>query len=113
GSQSIDISTAYRFHRVSIVAAGTVGCAVAEILLYEGAATLTASPGTFTLSGQAATLSRGKALTAAVGTFTLTGRAATLSAGHGFALVAATGHFVLTGIALVLAKLSGGRTARV
>lgn len=57
--------------------------------------TLTASGGTFTLTGTAATLKAGRYLSAAAGTYTLTGTAATLKAGR--YLSAGAGAFTLTG----------------
>ena len=61
---------------------------------------LTANAGSFTLTGQAATLRVGKTLTASAGSFTLTGQAATLSVGK--ALIASAGSFTLAGQAATL-----------
>lgn len=66
--------------------------------------TLTASVGSFTLSGQAAALKRGLKITAAVGAFTFTGQAATLS--KGYRLTAAVGTFTLSGQAAGLRRAS-------
>lgn len=62
--------------------------------------TLTAEPGTFTLTGQATGLRAARQLAAAAGTFTLTGNAAGLI--RGYPLAAGTGTFVLTGQAAAL-----------
>lgn len=62
---------------------------------------LTASAGSFTLTGSAATLARRKVLVAAAGTFSLTGAAATLARRK--VLIAAAGSFTLTGASVVLA----------
>lgn len=60
-----------------------------------GGATLTADAGSFTLSGQAATLQFDQTLVAAAGSFTLTGQAATLR--RGISMSAASGSFTLSG----------------
>lgn len=62
--------------------------------------TLTASSGSFALTGTAATLKAGRVLSAASGTFTETGTAATLKAGR--RLTAASGAFTETGTAATL-----------
>lgn len=62
---------------------------------------IVSSVGTFTLTGNATGLSAGRKLTASVGTFTLTGNSATLtytpSGGYTYTLSAATRSFSLTG----------------
>lgn len=58
-------------------------------------ANLTASVGTFTLTGKAAGLTATRRLTCAVGTFALTGQNASLI--HGYTITAAKGTFTLTG----------------
>lgn len=62
--------------------------------------TLTASPGSFVLSGQAASLKAGRSVTAAAGSFSLSGQAATLKAGR--VLISAAGSFTLSGQAATL-----------
>lgn len=57
--------------------------------------TLTAAQGSFTLTGQAATLSRTRALAASQGSFALSGQAATLK--RALNVAAAQGSFTLTG----------------
>lgn len=64
--------------------------------------TLTAAVGTFTLTGIAATLTRGYTLTALRGTFTLTGNAVNFATGH--SLTASTGTFTLTGVAATFTR---------
>jgi hypothetical protein len=79
-------------------------------LAYKAAAgggttyTLSAAPGSFTLSGQAATLSVQRKLAAAAGSFTLAGQSASLSIQR--RLTAGAGSFALTGDS---ATLSVGR----
>jgi Zn-dependent protease with chaperone function len=60
--------------------------------------TLTAAQGSFTLTGQAATLSRTRALAASQGSFALTGQAATLK--RALNVAAAQGSFPFTGQAV-------------
>lgn len=60
-----------------------------------GAQTLTADPGTYTLTGSAATLTAARNFSADSGQYLLTGSAATLSIGRN--LSAASGAYVLTG----------------
>lgn len=62
--------------------------------------TLTAAQGSFTLTGQAATLKRGLSLTAAAGSFTHSGQAATLK--RAIPLTASVGTFTLSGQAATL-----------
>lgn len=71
--------------------------------------TLTAATGSFTLTGQSATLQVSRKLTAATGTFTYTGQAATLKVSR--KLTAATGTFTYTGQSanlVVSRKLTAG-----
>ena len=62
--------------------------------------TLTATAGSFSLTGYAVTINRLRNMAAAVGSFALTGYAATFSRGKGIA--AAVGSFILTGYDAVL-----------
>lgn len=64
--------------------------------------TLTASAGSFTLTGNASTLKKALKITASVGTFTLTGVSANLE--RGYTLIASAGTFTLTGIATAFKK---------
>lgn len=59
--------------------------------------TLTAAQGTFSLSGQPASLRSARQLSAAVGSFALSGKAATLR--YGYKLTASAGGFALSGVA--------------
>lgn len=63
---------------------------------------LTASVGSFTLTGQNANLKRGIKIIGAVGVFTLTGISATLKLGKG--IVANVGSFIITGVNALLSK---------
>lgn len=69
--------------------------AAAQLQSGGGASTLTAASGSFTLSGQAAALTRALTLTAAQGSFVLSGQAVTLQVGVD--LTAAQGSFTLSG----------------
>ncbi len=64
--------------------------------------TLSASVGSFTLTGSAATLAKALTLASSAGSFALTGKAETFSAGR--PLSASAGAFVLTGQSATLAK---------
>jgi hypothetical protein len=66
------------------------------------AASINAQPGTFTLTGIAATLAAGKLFDAQPGTFNLTGIAATLAKGYSFE--ASPGSFALTGTAATFVR---------
>lgn len=68
---------------------------------------LTASQGSFTLTGQSSSFRIARTLTAAYGSFVLTGVAATLTKGVGYLMSAATGLFTLLGVGAGLrAKLT-------
>ncbi len=74
-------------------------------LTYEegsGAEVLTADAGTFSLSGQAASLERGYLLSLATGSFAISGQAASLE--RGYLLSLATGSFSLSGQAASLER---------
>jgi hypothetical protein len=64
---------------------------------------LTADPGSFSLSGNAATLEASRVLTASAGSFTLSGQDASLEASR--VLAASAGTFVLTGNQAALVKV--------
>lgn len=64
--------------------------------------TIASAQGSFTESGQAATLKRGLLLTSAQGSYAETGQTAILS--HGYPLTAAKGNFTETGIAAAITK---------
>lgn len=70
-----------------------------------GAYTLTAAAGSYSLSGQAATITRSRALAAAAGSYATTGQAATIKRNK--ALAAAAGSYSVTGQAATLAKTAG------
>lgn len=84
---------------VKIVGGTSGSITIRTIGVTEGpsttAYTLTAAQGSFTLTGQAATLSRTRALAASQGSFALSGQAATLK--RALNVAAAQGSFTLTG----------------
>jgi hypothetical protein len=92
---------------MSSAAAGWIGASLAIAPAAGGSPyTLTASPGAFALTGQAAGLYRGLRLTASPGAFALTGQAAGLRAAR--RLTCAAGAFALTGQAAGLTYGSVG-----
>ena len=106
-----DTSGTFAFDADDDLSLGIVGGTSGSITIHAVGLTLepvrlTAAQGTYTLTGQAATLKRGVNLGAAQGSYTLTGQAATLVKGR--VLTAAQGSYALSGQAATLVK-SGGQ----
>ena len=72
--------------------------------------TLTCSAGSYTYTGQAATLNRGIALQCSAGAYSYTGQAATLN--RGIKLTCSAGAYVYTGKAATLTYVSGSAVGR-
>lgn len=93
-NSGIDMSTAYRYHRLNFNGNGVNQSSVAEVQFFEpSASSLTADAGTFTLTGIAARIGRGYALVAAAGSYVLTG----IAAARKLTLISAGGAYTLTG----------------
>lgn len=101
------LASAYSSQTVSLsVSGGTVDRMAMVLAMFAPAGasayTLTAAPGTFALSGQAAALKATRALASAAGSFSLSGQAAILK--RGLKLGASSGAFTLSGQAATLRR---------
>lgn len=83
---------------------GATGMVEISYTAPSGGYTLTAAQGSFTLTGQATTLTVARTIAAAQGTFTLTGYAADLLEGSGYYFTVDVGSYTLTGNATALQK---------
>jgi hypothetical protein len=101
---SSNFGVAISAQKFSGVGSPTVGIDHIRITVYytasSGSATITANAGSFTLSGQSATLTRGLKATGGTGTFTLSGQSANLL--RGLKVTGGTGTFTLSGHAATL-----------
>lgn len=91
---SITTTTAYRYHRINVNGNGTNQASVAEVIFYEDFAPLSATAGTYALTGVAAGLGKNfAALLATAGSYALTG----VTAAQAISRVATVGSYALTG----------------
>ncbi len=105
-NSGIDISTAYRYHRLNINGDNTHSGRIAELQFFEPTAnTLSATKGTFSVTGVAALLHLAVkySISCLTGAYTVTGVAAAVKAARKIACVVAS--FTVTGIALEVVRI--------
>lgn len=99
----VTATTAYRYHWVTLTLGGGNNGFLAEVEFYEtNVYSLAAGAASFTFSGAAAGLNKGKSLAAGAASFVLTGMSAGLT--RALSLPASAASFVMTGASTTLSR---------